>query len=107
MAIDLTDRSFDGVFANASLFHVPSRDLPRVFRAFHAALKPRGVLFASNPRGDDSEGFRGERYGCWWSFETWTRIVTMEGFDLVDHYYRPKDMPREEQPWLATVFRKR
>jgi len=32
LALDLPAARFDGVFANASLFHVPSRELPRVLR---------------------------------------------------------------------------
>src|SRR4029078_6480124 len=42
---------FDGIFSNASLFHVPTAHLPRVLGELHATLKPRGVLFCSNPRG--------------------------------------------------------
>ena len=30
LAMALPESRFDGVFANASLFHVPSRELPRV-----------------------------------------------------------------------------
>ena len=32
LALDLPDGRFDGVFANAALFHVPSQALPRVLR---------------------------------------------------------------------------
>src|SRR6185295_12146876 len=32
LELDLPDARFDGVFANASLFHVPSQELPRVLR---------------------------------------------------------------------------
>jgi SAM-dependent methyltransferase len=46
--LDLPDRYFDGVFANASLFHVPTSELPRVLGQLHACLKPGGVLFCSN-----------------------------------------------------------
>jgi hypothetical protein len=28
------------------------------------------------------------------------------GFDLLDEYFRPAGLPRTEQPWLATVWRK-
>ena len=28
------------------------------------------------------------------------------GFAEIDHYYRPPGLPREEQPWLASVWRK-
>src|SRR5438045_4115401 len=57
LALDLPDASFDGIFANASLFHVPRQELPRVLRELHEALKPEGVLFASNPRGGNEEGW--------------------------------------------------
>jgi len=106
LALDLPPARFDGVFANASLFHVPRRDLPRVLRELHATLRPRGVLFASNPRGRDVEGWQGERYGVWHGLSAWTDVVSAAGFTLLDHYYRPAGVPREEQHWLATVWRK-
>jgi SAM-dependent methyltransferase len=106
LALSLPVARFDGVFANASLFHVPSRDLPRVLGELRAALKPRGVLFCSNPRGHDEEGWHAERYGCWWSLEHWRAMVTAAGFEELGHYYRPAGKPRDEQPWLATVWRK-
>jgi len=48
-------------------------------------LKPGGVLFSSNPRGEGEEGWSGARYSA---------------------YYRPAGLPRERQPWLASVWRK-
>ena len=95
LALDLPARRFDGVFANATLFHVPSRELPRVLRELAAALKPRGVLFASNPRGNNEEGFHGGRYGVWHDLESWWRYVTGAGFSEIDCYYRPEGVPRE------------
>jgi SAM-dependent methyltransferase len=106
LALDLPPARFDGIFANASLFHVPGAELPRVLRELHASLKPHGVLFASNPRGENQEGFNGERYGAYWNFETWRRFVTAAGFAEIEHYFRPAGLPRDQQPWLATVWRK-
>ena len=106
LALDLPPARFDGVFANASLFHVPRSELPRVLRELHATLRPRGVLFASNPRGDDAEGWQGERYGVWHGIDAWTNAVTAAGFELLEHYYRPPGLPRAQQPWLATVWRR-
>ncbi len=97
---------FDGVFANASLFHVPAQELPRVLEAIAATLTARGVLFSSNPRGDDTEGFSGERYGAYHTLASWRERVTAAGFEEIEHYYRPPGKPRHEQPWLATVWRK-
>jgi SAM-dependent methyltransferase len=106
LALDLPAGRFHGVFANASLFHVPSRELPRVLRQLHATLRPRGVLFSSNPRGNNEEGWHGERYGCYFDLATWRGHVTAAGFAEIRHYYRPPGLPREQQPWLATVWRK-
>jgi 2-polyprenyl-3-methyl-5-hydroxy-6-metoxy-1,4-benzoquinol methylase len=103
--VTLPPASFDGVFANAVLFHVPSLALPVVLDRLHGALKPGGVLLASNPRGQDEEGFVNGRYACLYSLTTWRRLVSRSGFILVDHYYRPPGKPRSEQPWLATVWR--
>lgn len=49
LQLDLPAERFDGIFANASLFHVPSQELPRVLRELWATLKPGGALFSSNP----------------------------------------------------------
>lgn len=107
LALDLPASSFHGVFANASLFHVPTQELPRVLRELWVALRPRGVLFCSNPRGDGREGWNGERYGAWHDLEGWRALVVPCGFEELEHYYRPPDKPRSQQPWLATVFRRR
>jgi hypothetical protein len=32
--------------------------------------------------------------------------VAAAGFVEVMHYYRPPGLPRAQQPWLATVWRK-
>ncbi len=104
--LDLPAARFDGVFANAVLFHVPRAVLPKVLGALHACLKPGGVLFASNPRGDNQEGWNGERYGSYHDLEQWRRFMEDAGFAYVQHYYRPEGLPREQQPWLASVWRK-
>jgi SAM-dependent methyltransferase len=106
LKLDLPDIAFDGIFANASLFHVPSQELPRVLRELHAALKPTGVLFCSNPRGGDEEGWKGARFGVFHSLEGWRRYLTQAGLVEIEHYYRPAGLPFEQQPWLATVWRK-
>lgn len=106
LRLDLPAARFDGIFANASLFHVPSLALPRVLGELRDALAPRGILFASNPHGGNEEGWNRGRYGAWHDLATWTRYVTGAGFTLLDHYYRPAGLPRERQPWLATVWRK-
>lgn len=106
LALDLPPDHFDGIFANAALFHVPRQELPRVLRELSATLKPGGVLFSSNPRGQNEEGWSGERYGSYHDLETWRRYVSAAGLIELEHYYRPPGLPRAWQPWLATVWRR-
>ena len=106
LALALPAGHFDGIFANASLFHVPRQELPRVLRELHATLKPGGVLFSSNPRGHNEEGWNRGRYGAYHDLESWRAFVTAAGFAELEHYYRPPGLPREQQPWLASVWRR-
>jgi SAM-dependent methyltransferase len=106
LQLDLPGERFDGVFANAVLFHIPAQELPRILRQLHAALKPNGVLFSSNPRGDGQQGWSGDRYGVFHDWESWRTHMTAAGFSELTHYYRPPGLPREQQPWLASVWRK-
>jgi SAM-dependent methyltransferase len=107
LALDLPTGRFHGVFANASLFHVPGQELPRVLGALHKTLLPGGVLFSSNPRGPNVEGWNQERYGAYHDLAAWTAFLTDSGFDPIGHYYRPPGRPRPQQPWLASTWRKR
>ncbi|WP_455921697.1 class I SAM-dependent methyltransferase [Pseudomonas putida] len=106
LELNLPAERFDGIFANAVLFHIPSQELPRVLGQLHATLKAGGVLFSSNPRGDNQEGWKGPRYGAYHDLENWRRVLTEAGFVELEHYYRPAGLPREQQPWLASVWRK-
>jgi SAM-dependent methyltransferase len=107
LALDLPPARFDGIFANASLFHVPSRELPRVLQQLHAALRPEGVLFSSNPHGGNEEGWNRGRYGAYHDLTAWRGYLTQANFLELEHYYRPSGLPREQQPWLASVWRRR
>ncbi|MGQ0511302.1 MAG: class I SAM-dependent DNA methyltransferase [Betaproteobacteria bacterium] len=107
LALDLPAGRFDGVFANAALFHVPGQELPRVLGELHASLKPGGALFSSNPRGANEEGWSRGRYGAYHDLESWRRFLAAAGFAELEHYYRPEGLPREQQPWLASVWRRR
>jgi SAM-dependent methyltransferase len=106
LKLDLPEARFDGVFANASLFHVPSQELPRVLGELRATLKPGGVLFSSNPRGSNEEGWNKGRYGAYHDIEAWRSRMTAAGFNELEHYYRPEGLPRDQQPWLASTWRR-
>jgi len=97
---------FHGVFANASLFHVPGQELARVLRELAATLLPGGGFFSSNPRGKNVEGWNQDRYGAYHDLAAWTGAMTEAGLEAIGHYYRPPGLPRAQQPWLASTWRK-
>jgi SAM-dependent methyltransferase len=106
LELELPVGHFDGVFANAVLFHIPSQALPRVLMQLHRTLKPNGVLLSSNPRGDGQEGWNGDRYGVFHDWDSWCTYMTAAGFVELTHYFRPPGLPQELQPWLASAWRK-
>ncbi len=73
--LSLAPASFHGIFANASLFHVPSQVLTGVLAKLHCALR--------------EEGWQGERYGNDMEFEQSETSLQQAGFEVLHHYYRP------------------
>ena len=104
--LDLPESTFDGIFANASLFHVPTLHLESVLTQLFRTLAPGGVLLSSNPRGHGQEGWNEERYGVYHDIEGWTKWLTSSGFEPIRHYYRPPGKPFSEQNWLASLWRR-
>jgi SAM-dependent methyltransferase len=108
LQLELGSQRFDGVFANASLFHVPPSELGRVLTELFESLVPGGVLFCSNPRSFDEDwsGFRGDRFGNYLTIQSWLARISAAGFIVERHFLRPQGKPAHEQPWLAVVARR-
>lgn len=52
------------------------------------------------------EGWNRGRYGVYHDLESWRRYLSAAGFVELTHYYRPTGLPRAQQPWLVSVWRK-
>lgn len=106
---DLEDEAaFDGVWANASLLHVPTPALAQVLRRVRRALKPGGLFHASYKAG---EGGGRDTLGRYFNFPSeadlraaygqagpWAELTIGQG---VGHSYE-----QEERTWLlVTVAR--
>jgi SAM-dependent methyltransferase len=103
--LELPSEMFHGIFANASLFHIPKNEFIDVLKILNLSLLDDGLLFCSNPRGT-GDGFDGSRYGNYMEYEEYKACLRLAGFEVIDHYYRPAGRPREEQHWLAIIARK-
>lgn len=106
--LNLPPDTFDGIFANASLIHVPRLEMVRVLQDLKLALVPNGAIIMSMVRGNN-EGYSaratGYRYVAGWEYETLAPCVEQAGFEILHHYYRPPGLPCEAQSWLVIVAR--
>lgn len=103
--LKLDENIYDGIFANASMFHIPSYNLENVLKNLHKSLRPNGILFTSNPRGDEEGWSSPKRYGNFMQYEASEKYLINAGFEIIDHYYRPPGLPLEQQKWIAIVSR--
>lgn len=77
---DLDDtNAFDGIWANASLLHVPRAGLPNVLRRVHRALKPSGLLAASFKSGGQEGRDRLSRYYNYLNADEQTTLLNEAG----------------------------
>ena len=98
---------YDGIWACASILHLPKADLADVLRRIEAALKPSGVLYTSFKYGD-FEGVRKGRYFTDFTEESlkvfWSQETSMRIFDLwITQDVRPG---REEDRWINILTRR-
>ena len=117
--IEFADR-FNGIWACASLLHVPEKELENVLAIFHRALKRDGVLYASWKYGE-AERSDGERFYCDMTEEKLRRVLeradleAREGrearaglFDCLECWVAEDALPSgREQKWLNVVWRKK
>lgn len=101
------DSEFDGIWACASLLHVPLTDLPSTMRALRRALKPGGVLYASFKFGD---GNRRDTHRVFTNLteEAFARVLAESGGFAVLKVWRTPDLRqgREDEEWLNAVVQK-
>ena len=91
---------YDGIWACASILHLPQRELAEVLRKAEAALKPGGTLYASFKYGE-YEGFRNGRYFTDFTEETlqafWKDASSLRILDL--WVSRDVRTDRKERQW--------
>lgn len=92
---------YDGIWACASILHLPKTDLEDVLKRIEKALKPGAVLYASFKYGTH-EGMRNGRYFTDFTEETlhefWKNACILKIFDLwITRDVRPE---RREEQWI-------
>jgi len=99
------ENDFEGIWACASLLHVPSMELPGIIDKLTKALKPGGILFASFKYGD-FEGLRNGRYFQDLTEDKAEKLFTNTELN-VEKMWITKDVRAEhvDECWLNIVVR--
>lgn len=102
------NETFDGIWASASLLHVPYNETRSVYQKIHMALKPNGIFYASYKYGADymqtaERGF--------WNMTENTIMPYLAGlFEVITMRKEPdarnKISPGFEQYWLIFMVKK-
>ena len=110
MNIDFQDfravDAYDGVWACASLLHLPKTELKQVLQNLWKSLHREGVLYASFKYGDFS-GMRKGRYFTNLTEAGWQDVISGIGFEPVKMWIT-KDVRegRSDESWLNVLVKK-
>lgn len=98
---------YDGIWACASILHLPWSELADVMRKMQAALKANGIIYISFKHGT----FSGERNGRYFTDMTEARfagfIEEFDGLQIEEQWISTDVRPgRGEEQWLNIILRK-
>ena len=104
--LDETEK-YDGIFACASILHVPYKDLPDILFRMRKALKTNGIAYTSFKYGD----FEGERNGRYFTDMTKEKFSSLlkevPGWIILEESITEDVRPgRSDEKWLNVILRK-
>ncbi len=99
-------RTFDGIWACASLLHVPAGRLPEVMARLAGALKPGGTLYASFKHGQGEREHKGRRFTDLDEAGLAAFLGEVPGLNPIETWVTGDLRPgRAAEPWLNALLR--
>lgn len=102
------DEVFDGVWACASLVHVPTEEMPDILKKIAFSLKPGGHFYLSVKEGD-FEGNRNGRYFVDYSKRKLMEMIEDTGVFSIRDVWKSEDVndPGSDTKWLNLIAKKK
>ena len=99
---------YDGIWACASILHLPKKQLREVLKNMYAALKSEGWIYASFKYGE-FEGERNGRYFTDFTTDTFKNFIHyMHGLKIEEQWITGDVRPgRGEEKWLNLLLQKK
>jgi len=105
------DNFFDGVFAKASLVHIPKTEIGKVLEEMIRVAKKNGILHIAVKRGEGEQevrendyGYKYERFFSYWQSEEIKEVFNK--YNLTLFKYDEKVNPNTGSAWLKFLLRK-
>jgi ubiquinone/menaquinone biosynthesis C-methylase UbiE len=106
------DRSFDAVYSDSVLEHIPKKDIKKVLNEFYRVLIPRGILYAGVKKGEgeiyyryDVGSKRHRRFYITYTGAEFHKLLAEAGFVMLEEWI-DEHMDPKTHVWLAGIFRK-
>lgn len=105
--IPFMDEEFSGVWACASLLHVPRANLPRALNEVYRVSRPGAIFAPSFKRGEGEEMFKDNRYGGVEKFFSYYQRSEIEemlensGFNNIDYWGTDANDSYATNPWMT------
>lgn len=98
---------YDGIWACASVLHLPKDELKSVLKKMAVAIKQNGVIYISFKYGE-FEGWRNDRYFTDFTWETFKEYMQdMRNLQIEEYWITGDVRPgRGDEKWLNLILRK-
>ena len=102
------NEKYDGIWACASILHLPKKELKEVFKKMLVALKPGGWIYTSFKYGE-YEGERNGRYFTDFTIDTFADFVQeIHNLQIKEYWITGDVRPgRGEEKWLNLIMQKK
>ena len=97
---------YDGIWACASLLHVPKVELPEAFQRLWRALKPSGVLYVSFKHGSAEREHGGRVFTDTTEVQLRAWIQALKGVASTDVWLTADQRPDRQEEWVNGLVRK-
>lgn len=99
------DEVFDGIWASASLLHVPKKEMERIMQKVSNALVPGGILYMSFQYGDGEEVRNQRFYNDYNEKAMKTLLKRFRELEILD-IYQSEDVREGRGKWLNVLVKK-
>ena len=101
------DNEFDGVWACASLLHVPKNEMAKILTLVRNSLKSGGIFYASFKYGDTERLKNGRLFSDYTQKSLKTTLTEAGGFDIISMWITSDARPeRYDEKWVNVICRK-